>query len=150
VLLGARYRYFLVVEDVAGNNGQAPEVIIRPTASQNTSTGISYTGTWSSQASSRFLGGSTRYSTRVGASFNLSFTGRAVAFVSTKALNRGKAEIWVDGVKVATIDLRSSSTKYRQVVWQKAWPTSGAHTVQVKVLGTAGRPRVDADAFLRF
>lgn len=149
LLLGARYRYLLQVLDVAGNGGQAPEVIFTPRASQNSSTGVSYSGTWYSQTSSSFLGGSTRYSTRAGAKFNLSFTGRAVAFVSTKATNRGKAEIWVDGAKVATIDLRSSTTRYRQIVWQKAWPTTGAHTVQVKVLGTSGRPRVDADAFLR-
>jgi hypothetical protein len=78
------------------------------------------------------------------------FTGRAVAFVSTKATNRGKAEIWLDGVRVATLDLRSSTTRYRQIVWQKSWPTPGRHTVVVRVLGTAGRPRVDADGFIRF
>jgi hypothetical protein len=150
LLLGYRYDYLLQVRDLAGNSGQTPHAVITPRASQNTSAGITYTGTWSSQSSSSFLGGSTRYSTRAGARFNLSFTGRAIAFVSTKASNRGKAEIWVDGVKVATIDLRSSTTKYRQIVWQKSWSSSGPHTVSVKVLGTSGRPRVDADAYLRF
>ena len=77
------------------------------------------------------------------------FSGRAVAFVSTKAANRGKAEIWLDGKLLTTLDLRSSTTKYRQIVWTGR-VSPGTHTVSVRVLGTTGRPRVDADAFLSF
>jgi hypothetical protein len=36
------------------------------------------------------------------------------------------------------------------IVWRKSWTAPGSHTVQVRVLGTSGRPRVDADAFLKF
>lgn len=143
--LGYRYDMMLQAIDKAGNGGQTPHVILTPTISSGTSI-----GTWSTQSGSSFLGGSTRYSTRAGSRMSLTITGRAVAFVTTKASNRGKAEIWVDGVKKATLDLRSSSTRYRQVVWRMSWATAGTHTVQVRVLGTSGRPRVDVDAFLRF
>jgi UDP-3-O-acyl-N-acetylglucosamine deacetylase len=59
-----------------------------------------------------------------------------------------QAEIWVDGVRVKTIDLKAATLKYRQVVWSTAWDVVGTHTVVVKVLGTVGRPRVDVDAFV--
>ena len=51
-------------------------------------------------------------------------------------------------MKRATIDLYSSTTKYRQIVYQTSWGASGTHTIRIKVLGTQGRPRVDFDAFI--
>ena len=75
------------------------------------------------------------------------FNGRAVGFVSTLGPKRGKAAIYVDGVKVTTIDLYRSSNKYRQLVGETSWPSAGTHTIAVKVLGTSGRPRIDVDAF---
>jgi hypothetical protein len=48
------------------------------------------------------------------------------------------------------IDLRSTTTNYRQIVWQTSWGVSGSHTIKIKVLGTPGRPRIDGDAFLKF
>ena len=147
----ACYQYFAEPFNGAAGGGPAqfpPKVT--PRAVQGSGTGLAYGKTWPTQTSSSFLGGSTRYATAAGATFTYSFTGRAVGFVTTKATNRGKAEVWVDGVKVAVLDLRASTTQYRQLVWQRAWTTSAAHVVRIKVLGTAGRPRVDADAFVRF
>ncbi len=56
--------------------------------------------------------------------------------------------MYVDGTYVQTVDLYSSSTLSRQVVFSKSWATSGSHTLEVRVLGTSGRPRVDVDAFV--
>ena len=70
--------------------------------------------------------------------------------MSTKATTRGQAKIYVNGKYVAFIDLKSSTTQYRQIVWQMSWPTSVSHKITVIVVGTRGRRRVDADAFLRF
>ncbi len=83
-----------------------------------------------------------------GAKAKLSFTGRNVAWGAPKSAVRGQAEVWVDGVKETTVDLYSSTTLARRVVFSKSWAFSGSHTVEVRVLGTAGRPRVDVDAFV--
>jgi hypothetical protein len=53
----------------------------------------------------------------------------------------------VDGILVATINLESSTTQPSRVVWRKGWGAAGRHTIQVRLLGTAGRPRVEIDAF---
>lgn len=144
-----RYLIFVQVLDQAELGAGADAGYATISATKPTSKGLSLGGSWATQTSSNFLGGSTRYSSSKGARFSYAFTGRAVAFVSTKGRDRGKAEIYVDGVKVTTINLYSSSTKYRQVVWQTSWPTAGAHTVKVRVVGTGSRRRIDADAFLK-
>ena len=150
--LGKTYRYMLIAWNRAGamalQGGYGPW--LRPLAYQGTSSTIAYYTTFSTATSTSYLGGSTRYSSRAGAKATFTFTGRSAAFVSTKAKTRGKVEVWVDGVKKATIDLYSSTTKYRQVVWAMSWPTSATHKIMIRVVGTAGRPRVDVDAFLKF
>ncbi len=83
-----------------------------------------------------------------GATAKLSFTGRNVAWVAPKSSTRGKADVYVDGAYVQTVDLYSSSTLSRQVVFSQSWATSESHTLEVRVLGTSGRPRVDIDAFV--
>lgn len=69
-----------------------------------------------------------------------------------KDKNRGKAGVYVDGMKEATVDLYSAANGPRQVVFRKAFAASGSHTVEVRVLGTknasATGTRVDIDAFV--
>jgi Zn-dependent alcohol dehydrogenase len=39
------------------------------------------------------------------------------------------------------------ATSYRQVVYSRAWSSYGTHTLKLVVVGTAGRPRGELDAF---
>jgi hypothetical protein len=61
--------------------------------------------------------------------------------------DHGAAKVYVDGVLVTTIDLHAASTTYRRVAYARSWSASGNHTLRIVVVGTAGRPRVDIDAF---
>lgn len=58
----------------------------------------------------------------------------------------------MDGVKVATVDLYSPTLNPSQAVYTKDWATSGAHTLEVRVLGARNASstgtRVDVDAFV--
>lgn len=54
----------------------------------------------------------------------------------------------MDGTKTATVDLRSSSTMYRNAVWTKSWSTSAKHTVKIVVVGTSGRPTITSDGLV--
>jgi hypothetical protein len=60
--------------------------------------------------------------------------------------------VWLDGTKVATVDLYSSTAQSRVMVFTRSWATPGAHTLEVRVLGTknaaSGGTRVDIDAFV--
>jgi hypothetical protein len=50
-------------------------------------------------------------------------------------------------VLLATVDLYSATQQSQRVVWGGVWSTSATRTITIKVLATAGRPRVDVDGF---
>ena len=55
--------------------------------------------------------------------------------------------VYINGRRVATVDLYRTSTQYRVLAWQRTWSTTATRTVKLVVVGTSGRPRVDVDAF---
>ena len=110
---------------------------------------VSYAMTWKSQNLAGAFGGGVRYTTARGAKATLSFTGSEVAWVAPKSKGRGKAAVFLDGTRVATVDLFSARTLARQVVFSKGnLDPATPHTLEVRSLGTSGRPRVDMDAFV--
>jgi hypothetical protein len=116
-----------------------------------TSVAIDFDGLWTKASLSKSLGGSVRYSTLRPARMTLPFTGSRVAWIAERNSNRGKAEVWLDGVKVATVDLYSPTRKPRRVVFSRA-VSPGAHELQVRVLGqrssASSGARVDVDALV--
>lgn len=148
------YQYRVHAQDKAGNvSNWAEEPPFKLAAYQENSSAVTYpAGTWTRQALSSAYGGYVKYATAGGARAKFTFIGREVAWVAPKGPNRGKAEVLVDGTKVATIDLYSATGKARQVVFRRAWATSGNHTVVVRATGTknasSSNTRVDIDAFL--
>jgi hypothetical protein len=145
---GHTYRFRVMARDRAGNvSAWAYASTWSPSLIQQTSASVAYAGSWSTSSSTSNSGGSARSATAAGASATLSFSGRAVAWVTTLRPTDGVAKVYIDGVLAATIDTKGASTTYRQIVFSKAWTSYGAHTIKIVVAGTAGRPRVDVDAF---
>lgn len=148
---GGTVEYRVIAFDKAGNRSDPPSAwpVLRPALVQQTSKAITYRGTWSRASSSKFSGGSARYAKASGASARYTFTGRGIALLTTRAPSRGKVRIYLDGATrpVATVDLWSTTTTYRVQAWARTWATSGRHTIKIVCAGTAGRPRVDLDAF---
>ena len=135
--------------DGAGNWGAwTTGSTITPLRYQETSWRASYRGTWRGLTTSSASGGHERYATRRGASVTFRFTGRAFAIVAPKGASRGSANLYVDGAYISTVSLHRSSWTPRIVVAARSWSSSAAHTVRLVVVGTAGHPRVDVDAFL--
>jgi subtilisin-like proprotein convertase family protein len=118
---------------------------------QESSSAVSYVNTWGSGTPVEASGGGLRYSGQPGRSATFAFTGKHVAFMSSVGPDRGRADIYVDGVYETTIDLYSPTRTYRQIVFTRAWSSSGNHTIEVRVLGTRNAAstasRVDVDAF---
>jgi hypothetical protein len=109
-------------------------------------------GVWKRGSSSKHYGGSVRYSSTAGAVFGRGANVSDFALVTTLGPNRGRAEVLVDGVVTATLDLYSATTMYRRVVYAVDFGMSGFHTIEVRVLGTKNPKstgkRIDVDAFL--
>ena len=61
----------------------------------------------------------------------------------------GKAEVFIDGKLVATVDLIAPADGPRRSV-RRHWASVGTHHLRIAVLGTTGRPTVDVDASSSF
>ena len=106
-----------------------------------------YRGTWRRVVSAGASGGVVRTTATKGASATFRFTGRAVAWVAPVGSARGSARIYVDGVYRTTVSLYRAGADVRRVVYRAAWSARGTHTLEIRVVGTPGHPRVDVDAF---
>lgn len=144
---GHSFRFQVRARDNAGNVGSwVTGPAVRPYLPQQTSTAITWKGTWNKVLDPHFSGGSVRYAFGAGASAMYAFTGRAIAWVTTLAANRGSAKVYVDGNYVTTINLNAATTTYCRIAFARTWASSGFHTLRIVVVGTAGHPRVDFDA----
>jgi hypothetical protein len=116
---------------------------------------IRYNGAWSTSACNCWSGGTTQKTTQSGASAVLTLPydpfgdGRdyGLGVLMARGPDRGKAAVFVDNVKVATVDTYSSSKLNRTVVWRST-TSKATETIKVVNLATPGRPRVDVDAFI--
>lgn len=148
------HRFRIRAQDKAGNWSAykaGPRFVL--SSYQEGSSAVSYpSGSWIRQALNRAYGGYVRYETSEGSRARFNFTGKEAAWVTHKGPNRGKAEIYVDGTRVKVVDLYSANLKARQIVFKRAWASSGSHKVVVKVLGkknaSSKNTRVGVDAFV--
>lgn len=131
--------------DVAGNT-RTSSPSFTPMIVQETS--ATRSGSWTARSSTGYLGGKSYSSGSKGASLTWTFTGRSAAWVVSRASTSGQAYVYVDGIKVATVDLKSSTTKYRQAIWTKSWSGSAQHKVKIVVVGTSGRPTITTDGLV--
>jgi hypothetical protein len=150
VAAGHTYRFRVRPTDNAGNPGAwVYGTGLKVTAIQQTNAAITYRGTWSTLTSSTsWWGGSAKSSTMAGSTATYKFSGRSFAWVGLRSPIRGKAQVYVDGVLKATIDLYAAAIQPQRIVWSVNYGTSASRTVRIQVLGTAGRPRVDVDGFI--
>jgi hypothetical protein len=152
---GTTYQFRVRATDRVGN---VSTYVVGPSftlsADQEGSPAIKYTPSphWTTATVIGAYGDAVRHTSKAHAKATFTFTGQQVALVSTKANDRGKAEVWIDGVNVATVDLYAASTQARQVVWARSGLTAGTHQLEVRVLGTkhaaSTGTRVDIDALM--
>ena len=147
---GARDRYAVHEIDGAGNPaGWAYGPTFEPLLTQQSDGHVRFAGTWHTLADRYASGRSEAASTTAGASATFTVTGFAVGWVAARGPDRGQAKVYVDGAYVHTIDLHASTYQARRVVYVERWSANGSHTLRIVVVGTAGHPRVDVDAFVR-
>lgn len=142
------YRVRVRARDGADNVSAWKTLDIAPRLVQETSTAWRWSSGWTRSTSASASGGAARWAKARGASASLTTTMRAIALVAPRSTTRGSATVWIDGVKVATIKLYAEPTGARRIVFTRSWSSAGSHRITIKVLGTAGHPRVDIDALV--
>jgi len=112
---------------------------------------VEYKGKWwSDHQFTQSSGQSITYSDKPGDTFRIAFTGSAITYMFTRALNRGIAEAKIDGGPAVRINQYSGPTQWQQK--QRFGGLSpGDHTLEVRVSGdkdpASGGLFVDLDAF---
>jgi len=145
---GHSYQFEVRATDNAGNvSGFTVGTAFTLSAFQETAGAIAYSSGWTKQTLAGSFGGSVKFATVAGKTATFSFTGSQVAWVSTKGTDRGSATAKLDAGTASTVSTNASALKTATIVYTKT-VTAGAHSLLLKVLGTAGHPRVDVDAFL--
>ena len=148
--VGVSRTWQMTARDAAGNTRYA-SVPRTPTLIPETAAIRS--GAWLSKSNTEYLGGTSLASTTAGSGLTWTVTARAVGLIVSRGSLSGEVDILVDGKLVRTVDLRSSATLYRQLVWQQSFPagpgcTCPTHIVSIVVKGTSGRPGVTVDGLI--
>jgi hypothetical protein len=117
-------------------------------ARQETSSYITYAGTWTQVSSTSAYGGGIKYAKTSTATATFSFTGRAIAWVAPIGPFRGAVDVYIDGAFLQTVDLFAATFQPRMTVFTRSWATSSTHSIQLRVKATPTRPRADVDAFV--
>jgi chitobiase/beta-hexosaminidase-like protein/Big-like domain-containing protein len=149
------YRFQVQVVDIYGNIGPFTSGAAFTVPDTDNSFNSSFAGAWSGVNLSSAFGGSVHQSTVSGATANPSNPQAATSFgvVSTLGPDRGKAQVKVDGMLVATIDLYAPTQTAAQVVWAiNGLAPSTTHQIQVVSTGlrnsASTSTKVDYDAIL--
>lgn len=113
---------------------------------------LMFTGPWPLDTQfAEPMNGTVTYCNQAGGTFSLRFEGTGITWVHTKAGNRGKAEVFLDGVSRGVVDLYSPAVEWRQKL-EYGGLAEGEHTIEVRVLGekvaASGDTFVDVDALI--
>ena len=145
---GRSYRYRVRATDRQGNvSPYAYGPTFKVARFQDSSATVTYAGAWSHVASASALTGRVSYSSSTSARAFITRGVRDFAWVATKTPTSGSAQVWIDGVLATTVSLRSTSTTYRRLVFQRHFSGLATHTIEVRPIGGG---RIYLDVFLAY
>lgn len=145
---GHSYRFEVSATDNAGNTSAVKAgATYNLSLIQENSTAIKYSAGWTRQALTGSNGGFVDFASAAGKTATLSFTGLQAGWMSTIGPTRGSASVKLGTAAAHTIVTHSTANKAAYVA-DVVFTTQGAHKLVIKVLGTAGHPRIDIDAFI--
>ena len=151
--LVANTTYYYRVRALKGTAVSAPSAVvsaktlaISSVTVQQDVTGPTWTGTWTTASGSSFSGASTKRTTVAGAKVTVPFRGSSVKWIGTKGTAYGKANVDLDGVRVATgVNLYASTQVFQATLFTRSGLADKAHTLTITC--AVGGKRVDVDAF---
>ncbi len=127
---------FYVVLDFFEVTGTAPSDL-RYRVDDSTAT-PGYTGTWLPYNNPTYFNKTYAYSRWAGAAFTVSFTGTRVSWIGPRTPNYGIADVYIDDVKVATVDTYRANLAtqgWREIVWTSGVLPAGEHTISIRPTG---------------
>ena len=112
---------------------------------QYTGTGWSHVGTEQNYTGDDYLK-TESFSSAANATLTVPFTGTGISWISSLDSNHGIADVYVDDVKVATVDTYGSPKVSNYVAYRATGLANGAHTL--KIVGTGTKRTAATGTFL--
>ena len=109
---------------------------------------IDFSGGWGEAEFARYNGGLARYAIAPGATAWFTFTGSSITWIGPKGPTRGQANVYIDEVLVATVDVYASRYSPRIEIFHQAFDRAGTHLITIEVVGTPGRETIALDEFV--
>jgi hypothetical protein len=125
-----------------------PIVALGPRSYQESHSTIVYTSAWREAPYPAYAYRNARWTNVKGATATFMFTGRTVTWFGPSGPTRGRANVFIDGQLVGTVDLYASRFRPNTRIFHTALPEAGPHTLRIEVVGTKGRPTVAIDRFV--
>jgi hypothetical protein len=145
---GHSYQFAVSGFDNAGNwSGYKYSGTFNLNIYQQAVSAVAYSAGWTGQSFADASNGSVKYSTTANRTATFTFTGKKVAWVSTRDTNRGVGTWKLDGQPAVATNTNGS---YLPRLIVRAAPTvgTGTHHLVLTNQATSGHPRIDVDAFL--
>ena len=102
---------------------------------------VAYGGTWTDDNNFAPDYLSTRHYTNSADAYSqFSFTGTRIQWLGEKDVNRGYANIYIDGAFETTVDTYNSSEVNQLVLYEKGGLSNGSHTIKIVCSGTQKNP----------
>jgi hypothetical protein len=142
------HRFRIRATDRSGNTAKwVVSKLFQTNLLQEDTAGTSYDADWKPATLLGANGGSVMTTSTIGAKATFSFTGDAIGLVMSKGPDRGAVTVYLDGVKIKTLDLYAMNSSTNRLVFSKNYNAVKAHVLTLVAKGTSGRPTIDVDAF---
>lgn len=108
-------------------------------------------GSWTTMARTTAYGGTTARTTQASAGYTVRFKGTGVTWFGRKDASGGKAEVYLDGKRVAIVDQWAASAKEPRVAYSASGLGNRVHTLRIRALNapavSGGGRATEMDAF---
>ena len=97
---------------------------------------VTKAGTWQRRTNRLASGGAHITSGKKVSSVTIAFEGTSIAWYGARTSSYGKAEVLLDGKRVAVVDTYGKTTKLNQKLWSRTGLSAKRHTLSIRPLGT--------------
>lgn len=108
---------------------------------------VNFSGGWGLAEFARYNGGMVRFAIDSRTTAWFTFQGTSIAWIGPVGPTRGKANVYLDDVLVATVDVYARHFNPRATIFSHTFDRLGTHTITLETVGTPGRRTIALDEF---
>jgi hypothetical protein len=108
---------------------------------------VHFSGGWGQAEFARYNAGKVRYAIDSKTTAWFTFQGTSITWIGPVGPTRGKANVYLDEVLVATVDVYARHFNPKAAIFSRTFDRLGSHTITIETVGTPGRQTIAIDEF---